>query len=231
MVRLTWTTTAYDSVILVEVLVENTTTVAQRVRIANRLDGPVRPPRQRGVPEAGWDDGGFEGVVDPGGTVALGYASDGRVDGPPVELVWTERAATEQRERESEHPDLPVDIEASPAGVVRTLGDPLPPADAVPVPDPRPEREVSLPDDVDSWLASVEERLDEWETLADAETVSDDARELDQYGGVATVERLDERLTTDGATLRAAEQRIRAIRDRIDGMAEAVSVEAYERLA
>ena len=113
---------------LVTLVVENSTETARRVRVANRLDGPVWPPRREGVPEAGWDDGGFEGVVAPGASRALGYASPAPPADPPAELVWTERAGETEAERS---PDT-FDDDATPEGIVRALGDPRPPADAVP---------------------------------------------------------------------------------------------------
>jgi hypothetical protein len=123
----------------VELVVRNPTAIARRFRIGNRLDGPVWPPRREGVPAAGWDDGGYEGVVEAEDRRALGYASplqsgespaeaeDSPAEAPsepPAELVWTERAG------DSESPDA----EATPEEVVRSLGDPRPPADAVPTP-------------------------------------------------------------------------------------------------
>jgi hypothetical protein len=163
-------------VALVELVVRNPTATARRFRVGNRLDGPVWPPRREGVPTAGWDDGGFEGVVAAEDRRALGYASpvssdestaeaetspDEPPSEPPAELVWTERAG------DSESPDS----DATPEGVVRSLGDPRPPADAVPAPgfgeserseagsasNPAPE----IPDPVESWFASIEERTDE----------------------------------------------------------------------
>jgi len=133
MVDLDWRVESRADVSLVTLVVDNPTATPRRVRVANRLDGPVRPPRSEGVPESGWDDGGFEGVVPAGGTRPLGYASPAPPDEPPVELVWTERAgstvsADSERERAVS--------EESPEGVVRALGDARPPADAVPTASP-----------------------------------------------------------------------------------------------
>jgi hypothetical protein len=158
-------------VALVELVVRNPTATARRFRVGDRLDGPVWPPRREGVPAAGWDDGGFEGVVAAEDRRALGYASPvSSSDGPPrpaAELVWTERAG------DSETPDS----KATPEAVVRSLGDPRPPADAVPTPrSGRPERSETggtsnpahrIPDPVESWLAAVEERADESSATSD----------------------------------------------------------------
>ena len=138
MVSLDWRVDSRDGVTLVELTVTNPTDAARRVRIANRLDGTVWPPRRQGVPEAGWDDGGFEGVVAPGGRRALGYATPASAADPPVEIVWTERAGEFEstRDRDFERAtESNSTIDATPEGVVRALGDARPPADAVPRPD------------------------------------------------------------------------------------------------
>ncbi|WP_276299344.1 hypothetical protein [Halorussus lipolyticus] len=126
-------------VALVELVVRNPTATARRFRVGDRLDGPLWPPRSRGVPEAGWDDGGFEGVVAPEDRRVLGYASpvpdDATATEPPAELVWTERAG------ESEAKSDALTAEATPEAVVRSLGDHRPPADAVPTPTPRTGQE------------------------------------------------------------------------------------------
>ncbi|MFC4548682.1 MULTISPECIES: MSCRAMM family adhesin SdrC [Halorussus] len=143
---------ARDGVTLVELVVENDAAVARRVRIGNRLDGTVWPPRCEGVPEAGWDDGGFEGVVAPGERLAVGYASPAGPRDPPAEIVWTERAARDPDasservsapERDTDaRPETGADsisvgaVAATPESVVRSLGDPRPPADAVPLAAP-----------------------------------------------------------------------------------------------
>ncbi|RDZ66031.1 hypothetical protein C5B90_06705 [Haloferax sp. Atlit-12N] len=121
-----------DGVALVSVRVHNDAPVDRRVRLRNRLDGSVLPPRRAGVPEAGWDDDGFEGVVPAGSTVALGYAvsPSSTADAPGAQDL----------------PDRAVDVSAlgradgaerttgsTPDDAVRTLGSARPPADAVPV--------------------------------------------------------------------------------------------------
>ncbi|WP_135829836.1 DUF7857 domain-containing protein [Halorussus halobius] len=142
MVDLDWRVESRADVSLVTLVVENPTATPRRVRVANRLSGPVRPPRREGVPEAGWDEGGFEGVVPADATLPLGYASPAPPDEPPVELVWGERAGSADRDCERTVPD------ESPDGVVRALGDARPPADAVPSPASDASRE-SGPSDAD----------------------------------------------------------------------------------
>lgn len=173
MVALDWRVEARAGVSLVELLVANPTGVVRRVRIANRLDGPTWPPRREGVPEAGWDDGGFEGLVPAGGRRALGYASPASPVEPPAEVVWTERAGDADLE-----PDGSVD--ATPVGVVRALGDARPPADAVPTPAGESPPDPDLPESVESWLSGVEARAD---PAADVSLTPRDRATLDAVAG------------------------------------------------
>lgn len=113
----TWTEAAGEATLVAAVL-RNDEPSPRRFRVTNRLDGPVWPPRVHGVPAAGWDDGGFEGVVAGGDVLALGYATPADATDPPAELVWAEPAG------ESEP-------EPSARSVVRERGDPRPPADVV----------------------------------------------------------------------------------------------------
>jgi hypothetical protein len=101
----------------------NETDITQRVELANELDGPLWPPRRRGVPEAGWTDDGFAGTFEPGAH-ALGYASPAPPVDPPLTVV--------SREPVDHVPENDFD---TPADVVRHCGDPSPPRDAVPVPE------------------------------------------------------------------------------------------------
>jgi hypothetical protein len=113
-----------------------------RVRVENRLDGPVWPPRSEGRPVAGWDDDGVTSTVD--GRLSLGYATPAHPSEPAAEVVSTEAVGPEAT------PDAPgcdasgsppgndgaaPPVESTPAGVVRALGDPVVPRDCVPVPD------------------------------------------------------------------------------------------------
>ncbi|MFB6082255.1 MAG: hypothetical protein ABEJ67_05480 [Halanaeroarchaeum sp.] len=108
------------TVTLVSVVVRNPDPAPRRFRLTNHLAGPLWPPRVHGVPAAGWDDDGFEGVVRGDATQALGYASptEPPTDEPPAGIAWTEPAG---------------DSEVGPtaAGVVREFGDPRPPVDVV----------------------------------------------------------------------------------------------------
>lgn len=80
-----------EGVALVSLRLSNTEPIARGVRIANRLDGAVLPPRRRGRPEPGWSAEGFVGVVDAEDELALGYACELQSPDagaePPAELV------------------------------------------------------------------------------------------------------------------------------------------------
>ena len=149
-------------VTLVAVRVTNTADRAKRVRVANRLDGPVWPPSVGGRPAPGWDDGGYEGVLDAGEVRSLGYATPAdtaecHVSSAPVEVAWVEDA-----------PNGPPDEPPSPGVVVAELGDPRPPRDALPPSSGLTE----VPPDVRAWLDRVEDRVTAGTaTPADRETL------------------------------------------------------------
>lgn len=158
--RLHTATERAGDVTLVAVSATNTASRPKRVRVANRLDGPVWPPRVGGRSAPGWDDGGFEGVLDAGETRALGYATPAPSipgDSDPVTVVWVEDA-----------PDGPQSTPPTPGAVVARLGDPRPPRDAI----PDSAALAELPPAVAGWLDRVDARLDEdTATPADRETL------------------------------------------------------------
>jgi hypothetical protein len=137
-------------VTLVAVRATNDGDAPRRVRLANECSGPVWPPREGDLPAPGWDDGGWEGVLEPGASRALGYATPGSPADPPVSVAWTERAG---------------DSERSATDAVTEFGDPRPPEDAVGPPDD------GLPDDVRDWLGDVAERASD----GDADAADRDA--------------------------------------------------------
>lgn len=100
---------------------------AHRIRLASRLDGPVWPPRVEGVPAGPWDCDGSEAAVEvvvPTGRVgSVGFASPAPPVAPPVEVETVEPADGESTDGAA----------PSPADVLRVLGDPSPPRDAVDV--------------------------------------------------------------------------------------------------
>lgn len=114
MPTLDWHLRRRDGVTLVELLV--TSDADCEIRIESTLE-PVWPPRRQGVPEAGWEDGTFVGRIGAGERLLLGYATPAEPDEPPAELQSTSAG------------DPP---SVSARELIRALGDPTPPRDAVP---------------------------------------------------------------------------------------------------
>ncbi|WP_435196573.1 hypothetical protein [Natronomonas sp. EA1] len=209
-----------------------------RIVLENRLDGTVLPPRSRGVPERGWDETGFAGHVEAGVT-GLGYATRASPREEPVELVSAEPASEQKQE-----------IERSPEGVVRALGDPRPPRDAVPVAgtpsdggeptttpaedepptttpaeDEPPTRGVT---DVESWLSALETRGEQVEALAAVETLPEATDAVREAGGLAGVERLVEQAERDREKVAALRDRLAAVETKLG---REVPIETLRRLA
>ncbi|MEF8838623.1 MAG: hypothetical protein V5A24_00505 [Haloarculaceae archaeon] len=117
MTNLDWELATAGEVTLVHAAVRSE--VRQSVQIVNELSGPVWPPRTQGRPVAGWSDGGYAGVVEPGSPLVVGYASPAPPEEPPVSLETA--------------PPLEDGLAATtPAAVVRALGTAAPPRAAVP---------------------------------------------------------------------------------------------------
>jgi len=212
-----------------------------RITVRNRLDGPLWPPRRQGVPEAGWSEDGFEGVVGPG-THALGYATPASPSDQPAELVGVAPAPE----------DAPADEQLDSAdAVLRELGDPSPPADAVPTIEPaqvadsensrsetpavdqRPESgrppvqpragsgggssqrsNQQLPGAVSQWLDTVARRVDRAEQLAGADSLSAATAAVRAADGLTGVRTVAARGDTDEQMLRALARRAERLADR-----------------
>ncbi|MUV49137.1 hypothetical protein [Haloarcula sp. CBA1122] len=207
-----------DGVTLVTATVGDVTEPT-RITVRNCLDGPLWPPRKQGVPEAGWTEDGFEGIVGPG-THALGYATPAPLSDQPADLVRAEPTSD----------TTPADERLDSAdAVLRELGDPSPPVDAVPAGEPSQAAEAAsrrsnestveqemdpqratvkspaesrtpsgqrpdqqLPDAVSQWLETVARRVDRAERLAEADSLSAATaavRAADGLSGVRTVAR------------------------------------------
>jgi hypothetical protein len=148
-------------VTLVAARVVNDEVHAARVRVADQCGGSVWPPREDGLPVAGWDDGGWEGVVAAGETRALGYATPAEPATPAAAFAWTERAADAELSPREEARSEPAAGEActggsgpSPGETLAQLGDPRPPRDAIAPPT------TVLPDAVRDWLDRVSTRAE-----------------------------------------------------------------------
>jgi len=137
----------HDGVTLVTVHLRALET-ATRVTVRNCLDGPVWPPRTQGLPEAGWTATGFSGVL-AAGSHALGYATPARPEETPAELA--DAVAVPDADPVGDRNDRPADV-------VRDLGDPSPPADAVPATElatsSKPTEPAPLGDDSAASLTS-----------------------------------------------------------------------------
>jgi len=224
-----WSVTSldgHDDVTLVTVDLRNPSPVDRHVRVTNCLDGPVLPPKRAGTPAAGWDEEGFGGVVPAGGRRTLGYACPAPVERPPVSVVDDGRAGSE-------------DTDAM-AAAVRELGDPRPPSDAVPgaavagdndheSADERPTSvaaEVIVPPAVESWLATVEARIERGERLTDASVES----ATEALGATdCDVSDLSRQVSADSAELDAIAERVAALAERASAVD--VPVEALRRLS
>lgn len=227
MATLDWHLSRTDGVTLVELQVSSDT--RERVRIESTLD-PVWPPREQGVPVAGWDDGCFEDIVTEGDTLVVGYASPAAPTEPPAELVVNESVPTEETPRNSDGPLLS-DESVTARTLVRTLGEAAPPRDAVPggaggdvtgetsqqhsTPRVTQERTPAA-----AWLDAVAERLSTAERLASASTVSEVRETVDAVGSMTDVRQLATQLERDEEALRTVTHRSERLADR----AESVSV-------
>ncbi len=228
MVSLTCSAAATDGVTLVTARLDGTA-VGQRVRLANRLDGPVWPPRREGVPEAGWDEDGVEVVVPADGTVAVGYASPA----PPVEspVAVVERTVLDGDENGT---GAGGDDPPTPESALRDLGDPSPPRDAIPDPTGDADEEArgsegsevpespadpgwdGVPDAVEAWLDGVEDRISTAERLARAETVPEATSALREAGSLADAEALVDDLAVDADALESVTDRAERLAGRAD---------------
>lgn len=229
---------------LVELLVTNDGPAA-RVHVANRLDGPVWPPRRRGVPAAGWDDDGVTCTLTAGETRGLGYATPAPPAEPPVEIVRTGPVGPDEHGLQStvegpaggDGPGVPDDLSnvaASPAGVVRSLGDPRPPRDAVPsvrdesTTEPAEPAPGVVPDGVEAWLSETAERVARAERLAESRGLAVAGEELVAVGGVAGARRLTGQVERDAAALREVAERAQTLATRAETVE--VPIDAYRRL-
>jgi hypothetical protein len=205
-----------DDVVLVTVDLRNPSPVDRRVRVTNRLDGPVLPPKRSGVPESGWDDDGFGGVVPADGRRSLGYACPAPVKRPPVSVIDEGRDGG--------------GASATAAVAVRELGDPRPPGDSIPSERGHEEETAGdadpIPPAVESWLAAAEERIERGERLTDA-SVETATAALEADG--ASVTELVAQLDDDAVALEAIAARAAALADR--AAATDVPVDDLRRLA
>lgn len=260
MVSLTCETTRDGGVTLVTAQVTNSDR-RRRVRLEHDADGAVWPPRTDGVPAAGWDGATFECVLAAGERRAVGYATPAPVE-DPLTVVTTEPVDGDPVADPAE-PTGPTDgvptVADDPAGVIRALGSPVPPRDAVPDADPPAARsretegsdssvEQDTVDATDAATASVgpdptavdvETAVDEW--LSGIERRLAAAEELSASASVRTATPVVRELgglagVRDVAADRDAEaDRLREVAERATALADraesvTLPVETLERL-
>lgn len=214
MASLDWEFTRRDGITLVELYV--TADTDEQVRIESNLE-PVWPPRRQGVAVAGWDDTGFDGTVDAGRPLVVGYATPAQPEEPPAELVSPEESESETTARE----------------VVRTLGDASPPRDAVPTPTDATEQGVaesqSSEDHAGDGFDEIENRIERAERLSRVTEV-DEARALvADAGGLERVRTLTARLEADRQRLADCRERTVSLQNRLDSVD--VPLATLERVA
>lgn len=173
---------------LVECTVHNDTADRRRVRLENRLDGPIRAPPADDLGPA-WTDGTATCLLAPGERAALGYASPAPPSERPVGLTHevVERGGDGERAF-SETPTVPA---------------PRPPEErrdgAVDADEPlRPDGAgIALPPAVAAWLSALEGRIEAIES-----------GNRDRPTGHATV-------VVDRETLAALERRAGTLEERL----------------
>jgi hypothetical protein len=131
------------------------------------------PPRTGGVPEVGWEDDGYETVVPPESTVAVGYACPAPDCDPPLVVAVDERAeAGEDGTARSDSAN------PSAEAVVRRLGRAAPPRDAVPTTEAVTERPLPTEstDEQTDTRGGRTPPTDDDQTVSDSPSRRDDAR-------------------------------------------------------
>ncbi|NHN46399.1 hypothetical protein G9464_02125 [Halostella sp. JP-L12] len=254
MVELACRTERRDGVTLVEAVVENDGGVTRRVRLESTLDGPAWPPRRRGVPVDDWNADAVARTLAPGERAGVGFASPAPPASPPVRVAESRRVEAGGEGDASGEGGEATDA----ADVVRRLGDPSPPRDAVPPSDPEAgakavaeatsegndgERDGTrhegragtgdegVPAPVAEWFAAVEERVEAAESCAAATTLPEATRAVEDAGDLAAVESALDRLAADAAALRAASRRSESLADRAEAVDGEVPVAALRTLS
>jgi hypothetical protein len=187
----------------------------ERVTLERTHETPIWPPRRQGVPERGWAADGWTGIVRPGAPRSLGYATPGEPPAPPMRVSETD-------------PEPATTAAAGPRDVLRALGDPRPPRDAVQpsaggpssgpdaaapaesTDEPAPPEVGPLEPDLDAVAA----RLDRAEALAKISSVEEAGRVVDESGGIQAVRALVAQLERDRAALADLHERTAHLQDR-----------------
>lgn len=224
-----------DDRTLVECRLRNDGDVAERVRLESRLDGAVHPPREDGIPAAGWAAGTWTGRVDAGACVGVGFATPAAPLEPPVRVESSPAEASAGR----------FGVEPSAAALVRELSDPRPPREGLfedcedgsadEPPTRRSEGSDAGQDGTDAappgrdWLDDVAERVDRLEALAAVRTLPEATAAVAATDGLEGARRLREETRTDAARLREVAGRAERLAGRIE--AADAPIETLERLS
>ncbi|WP_255151096.1 hypothetical protein [Halorarius halobius] len=213
-----------DGRTLVECRLRNESESPERVRVESRLDGPVHPPREGGVPAAGWSDGVWTGQLEAGARVGVGFATSAAPADPPV--------------RVEAHPadDSDGQFGADPTAetVARELSDPRPPRAALfdETGDARAtvgERTANASAPANDWLESAADRVERLEALAAVRSLPDATAAVAATDGLAGSRRLCERTREDRERLLELARRAERLAGRIE--AAELPVETLERLS
>jgi len=237
------TTRRVGGVTFVGIRLDNPGPTARRARLANRLDGPVLPPRRRGTPEPGWDAAGLTVTVPAGGSRQRGYACPAPPADPPVAVAAVEPAG-----------DAATDSPQGSTAARRDLPSARPPPDAVAAPVPDGGRGPGAgsnsgsgsgtedgegdgagsadgpcgPEAAEAYLDAAERRIRRGERLTDPDVATATAA-LGALGGIGPAAALDDRLDADADRLRGLADRAARLADRAE--AAAVPVGALRDLA
>lgn len=221
-----------EAATLVTAVLRNGRATARRVRLENRLDGPVLPPRRNGDPEPGWDRDGVTAVVPPGERLALGYACPAEPTSPPVEIEWVGDADGTEQEAPVREAIRRLGDARPPRAVVGTAADPteseateLPAVTAQSAGAERDETAPVCSSDDEVPLQEYRERIETVEALAAAD-VPTAADILESSGGRAGVEALGRRLDRDAGSLRALAARASTAAVRAEATTLAARAEA-----
>lgn len=146
---------------LVEVQVRNPDPTDRTIQVTPTVDRPVLPPRVDGHPADGWDESGYEGVIEARGQLPLGFAVTGTAPDPPVEVEVVHGPGNDGDRTAVRR-------------VLQQLGDPRPPR----TPDPESGTEIDegersgsgangdVPPAIDAWFERIATRLQAGEPVA-----------------------------------------------------------------
>lgn len=170
MVELTWQTATHGPVTFIAATLDNRTDVSgvagHRVQVEVNATGAVWPPVDGQLPAAEWNDGSIETTVAVGEKIGIGVACEGQLEDPPLRITEVTPAS-------------PEDGSLDPIDVLRELGDPTPPEEAIPLPeavDATPQTEPAadqLPSASSEWVDEIGPRKDSYQRSPAAERTTD----------------------------------------------------------